>query len=67
MLSTVGDALILVSTVLPTVLVNLKQVIISESSFPFHNSVRYKATYSKTRHKLATSENDLDDFSLAAH
>ena len=61
MVSTACYALILTSTVLSTVLVKLKSVIISESNFSFDNLIRHNATYI-----LATSQNDFD-ISLVAH
>jgi len=50
MISTVGDALNLSSTVLSTVLIKIKPEIISESNFPFDNLIRYNATYSYSGH-----------------
>jgi len=46
MVSTAGDVLILISTVL----VRLKSEITSEINFPFDNLIRYTATYSYSGH-----------------
>ena len=50
MISIVGDALIVTSTVISTVLIKIKSEIISESNFPFDNLIRYNATCSYSGH-----------------